>query len=87
MSKTLLRKWGNSQGVLIPKSTVEESGLTLGDVLDIAVDPEGNIVLRPEKVRFSRRRRVTIEELFADYTEEYQPAEPDWGEPQGQEMW
>jgi len=87
MPKTALKKWGNGQGVLIPKATVEESGLALGDVLSIAVSTEGSIVLMPEEKRFRRRKKVTIAELFKGYSGEHQAAELDWGTPQGKEMW
>jgi len=87
MPKTSLRNWGNGQGVLIPKDTVEKSGLSLGDQLDIDVSIEGYIILKPEWKRFRRRRRMTIAEIFEGYTGDYQPEEPDWGEPQGKEMW
>ena len=87
MQKTALRKWGNGQGVLIPKATVEESGIALGDYLEIEVSPDGFIVLKPTGHRFKRRKKVTIAELFEGYSGNYQPTEPDWGAPQGKEMW
>jgi len=87
MQKTALRKWGNGQGVLIPKATVEESGLSLGDPLDISVSGEGFIVLKPLGRRFRRHRKVTIAEIFEGYSGDYQPTELDWGAPQGREVW
>lgn len=33
------------------------------------------------------RKRKTIEELFKDFDGEYEPENPDWGEPVGREVW
>lgn len=87
MQKTALRKWGNGQGFLIPKATVAESGLKIGDQLDIDVSIEGYIILKPEISKHKRRRKVTITEIFEGYSGDYKPAEMDWGAPQGKEMW
>jgi len=87
MPKTALKKWGNGQGVLIPKATVEESGLTLGDFLIISVNSEGSIILKPEGQRHKRQKKVTIAELFEGYSGDYQSTELDWGLPQGKEIW
>ena len=87
MQKTALRKWGNGQGVLIPKATIEVSGLALGDQLDIDVNSDGYIILKPTGRKFRRNRKVTIAEIFEGYTGNYQPTELDWGAPQGKEIW
>ena len=87
MPNTALKKWGNGQGVLIPKATVEESGLSLGDLLTITVSKEGFIILKPEGRRYRRQKKVTIAELFNGYSGDYQPTELDWGSPQGKEIW
>ena len=87
MTRTALRKWGNGQGVLIPKSTIDESGLVLGDLLIITVNNEGSIILKPEVHKHKRQKKVTISELFKGYQGDYQPTELDWGLPQGKEIW
>ena len=38
MSTTKLNKWGNSQGVLIPKHLCEYVGLHVGDQVEITVN-------------------------------------------------
>ena len=40
MSTTKLNKWGNSQGVLIPKALCESAGFQIGDRVEMAVNPE-----------------------------------------------
>ena len=40
MTTTKLNKWGNSQGVLIPKALCESAGFHVGDRVEMAVNPE-----------------------------------------------
>ncbi|MDR2108540.1 MAG: hypothetical protein LBP28_03655 [Coriobacteriales bacterium] len=87
MEQTALRKWGNGRGVLIPKKTCDESGVSVGDALAVTVSSDGTIVLRPLGKRVQRHRKVTISELFEGYSGDYQPTEAVWGEPQGKEIW
>ncbi|MDA4129433.1 MAG: AbrB/MazE/SpoVT family DNA-binding domain-containing protein [Thaumarchaeota archaeon] len=37
MSKSKLRRWGNSFGVLLPKALVEREGLKEGEVVEVSV--------------------------------------------------
>lgn len=46
--KTLIRKMGNSQGVLIPKPFLAQTGLDLGEV-EIAVENNAIIIRKPQK--------------------------------------
>ncbi|HWD59302.1 MAG TPA: AbrB/MazE/SpoVT family DNA-binding domain-containing protein [Stellaceae bacterium] len=41
-----MRKLGNSSGVIIPKSLLDEAGVAAGDALDMTLE-EGKIVLAP----------------------------------------
>ena len=38
-----IKKWGNSLGVILPKSLVEEMGLEVSQKIDIQVIKKGNI--------------------------------------------
>ncbi|WP_231282677.1 AbrB/MazE/SpoVT family DNA-binding domain-containing protein [Mobiluncus mulieris] len=61
---TRLVRWGNSQAVRLPKSVLEQSGVALGDELEVRVQ-NGAISLQP-----LHTRTVTIpdfEALFAGY--------------------
>lgn len=88
-----LKKWGNSQGVLIPKSLCEYLGITIGDRLEVN-EEQGAITMRPAKKQFTRSHKLTATELFANWDEGYQPpadwdsrgAEVDWGAPAKGEM-
>ena len=73
-------KWGNSQGIRLPRKMMEEAGMRLEDRVEITAD-RGRIV-----VQKSFRHR-TLEERAAENGGKLGPyQEFDWGEPQGREM-
>lgn len=39
MPTTKLNKWGNSQGVLIPKKLCERAGVQIGDRVEVTINP------------------------------------------------
>ena len=40
MATVKLYKWGNSQGVLIPKHLCESAGFQIGDRVEMAINPK-----------------------------------------------
>lgn len=44
--RVAVRRLGNSSGVIIPKSLLEETGIAVGDAVDMTCE-EGRIVLNP----------------------------------------
>ncbi len=71
MNATLV-KWGNSQGVRVPKEACEQLGLQIGATGTLEVDVEGNrIVITFEELKprpkYRRRSNATLEELAADW--------------------
>jgi antitoxin MazE len=48
--RAAVRRLGNSSGVIIPKSLLDEAGVTVGDPLDLTLE-EGRIVLAPVQRR------------------------------------
>ena len=44
--RSAVRKLGNSSGVILPRSLLEEAGVAIGDALDVSVE-KGCIVLTP----------------------------------------
>lgn len=72
--------WGNSLGIRLPQTIIQQMGLKQGDL--IAISTEGNkIILSPAKPRY------TLDELLKDATPDRQHDEVDWGEPVGAESW
>jgi antitoxin MazE len=84
---TTLNRWGNSQGVTVPKRIVDLAELSIGDVLEVSVGSEGAIVLTPVRRKYRRSNHaVTIDDLFQGYKGGYQPTESDWGASVGREL-
>ena len=83
MYNAKIQKWGNSQGIRIPKYILEKAKLNEGDAVEISVEDDRIIVSQPKP----HLKKYTIKELFEDYNVEYKPEESDWGEPTGKEEW
>ena len=78
---TTIQKWGNSQGVRIPKILLDTVKWSDNEQIMIIVDNDKLII---EK---AKTKRKNIKELFADYKGDYKPTEVDWGDPEGEEIW
>ena len=78
---TTIQKWGNSQGVRLPKALLETVGLADNDNVEIVARGD-EIVIKPV------RERLTIDKLFNGWVGEA-PELYDWGEldaPAGREL-
>lgn len=75
-----LQKWGNSQGVRIPKSLIDSLHWNNDEKLSIVAD-NNKIIIEPVQ------KRKNITELFEGYDEVYTPEKIDWGQPVGKEIW
>ena len=78
-----ISKWGNGQGIRLPKTLLELLKWENNDKLEIIVENEN---IRSKK-RNSSKKRKNIKELFTNYEREYEVQEIDWGEPEGKEIW
>ncbi|QCT74942.1 AbrB/MazE/SpoVT family DNA-binding domain-containing protein [Macrococcoides canis] len=76
-----LQRWGNSQGIRIPKSIVNEMNLDKNQKFDLTMQDE-KIILTKQQENIS-----LIRELFENYETENKPSEFDWGKPRGNEVW
>ncbi|MCO4095523.1 MAG: AbrB/MazE/SpoVT family DNA-binding domain-containing protein [Macrococcus canis] len=76
-----LQRWGNSQGIRIPKSIVNEMNLDKNQKFDLTMQDE-KIILTKQQQNVS-----LIRELFENYKTENKPSEFDWGKPRGNEVW
>ena len=80
---TKVQKWGNSQGLRVAKSLLDEVGIHVGDEVDVSVR-RGRIIVDP----VSRiRGRYDLKALVSKMPDDYQPDEFDWGPPTGKELW
>lgn len=78
-----LQKWGNSQGVRIPKQLLALASLKEGDDIEIIAEYDKIIIRHPEPVP----KKYTIQELFAESEADYRTSEEEWGVPSGKEEW
>lgn len=76
-----LQRWGNSQGIRIPKSIVNEMNLDKNQKFDLTMEDE-KIILTKQQENFS-----LIKELFENYETDKTQSEFDWGSPKGNEIW
>ena len=74
-----ITKWGNSQGIRIPKGALVAARLQENDDVEIIADKE-TITLR------KLRRPKSLDELFAGYHGDYQPVEFVTGADVGREV-
>ena len=77
---TTIQKWGNSQGVRIPKYLLDLVNWSDTEPIVLCADNDKIIIKKAEP-------RKPIDELFADYDGDYKPEEFDWGKPVGGEVW
>ena len=77
-----LKPWGNSQGIRLQTSVLNEAGIQLDDALVVKAE-EGRIVL------YRSFRHKTLEERAAAYDGKLNlEGEMDWrGDPVGNEVW
>lgn len=80
---TTIQKWGNSQGVRIPRYLLDAVSWSDHESVDIAVE-EGRLIIKKATAAVKRR---SINELFDDYDGGYAPEEIDWGSTVGKEIW
>lgn len=76
-----MSKWGNSLGVRIPKSILDETEIGLGDWVTISVRRDGKIVIAPKP------KKVRLDDLLRGMRRQDKPGPVDWGKPEGRESW
>ena len=76
-----IQKWGNSQGIRIPRECMLGTGIDINELLNISVS-DGVITLT------KTFRHRTLAERAADYGGNLNlDGEYDWGESVGREVW
>ena len=86
--KTTLQRWGNSQGVRLPKSLVESLGIAIGSSVIVEISGDGSqIMITPTAVSRPIRGRHRIEDLIAASSPKAFGGEDNWGKVVGKEVW
>ena len=79
-----VKKWGNSQGVRLPKQILKKSYINVGDSVDITVE-HGQVIIKA--VTVDPRGRYDLKELMAKIAKGSAPEESGFGGPVGDEVW
>lgn len=78
-----LQRWGNSQGIRLPKHLLAQASFAEGDEVEVVAEQDTIVIRHLPK----GRKEYTIRELFAGYCADAPPSETDWGRPSGREEW
>lgn len=86
--ETNIKKWGNSQGILLSKKLLNSVGITdpINHPVDVDVEDDKIIIHKIDS-------KLTIKDLFKNFDREKYfkensgNREIDWGEPVGREVW
>lgn len=81
-----IQKWGNSQGIRIPKAFLEALGMAENDLVELS-RVDDNLVIKKVKKENKKVSELTLEEIFKDYEGDDTVEEFDWGAPVGKEVW
>ena len=76
-----VQRWGNSQGLRLPKHILESADISVGDNVEV-ISQEGQIIIK--KIA---RRKYNLEEMVARMPRGYKVREDSFGEPVGKEEW
>ena len=80
---TKIQKWGNSQGLRVTKSLLEEAGISVGDQVRVSIR-KGRIIV---EATIKIRGKYDLKALVSRMPDDYRVEEPDWGPPAGREAW
>ena len=78
---TSIQKWGNSQGIRLPKNILTAAGLSAGCAVKIVAEPD-----RIEIHKIDKRKHRSLLELFQNYSGEAVCEEWNTGAPVGKEI-
>ena len=77
--QVMIRSWGNSQGIRIPKSILEKLNISISDTLQLDVRDDAIVLKKTFKHK-------SLEERLAEYDAKISVGDFDWGEPRGKEL-
>lgn len=86
-----IQRWGSSLGIRIPKSVLEDAGLSLNDRVELTPTSDGFAAHKVNPPMRHRTLKERLEEFYGLPIDEIQrsASEPeiDWGPPVGEEIW
>jgi antitoxin MazE len=78
-----VQKWGNSQGIRFSKAILEQSKITVGDLIEISAK-KGQITIKQKEII---KGKYDLKDLVKRIPKNYKTSESDWGAPVGNEEW
>lgn len=82
--RTKIQKWGNSQGLRIPKSVLDAAGFTVGQ--EVEIQPGSRRILLKISAA-PKRNRLRIDDLLAKMPKDVKSLRETWEKPSGKEVW
>ncbi|MBI1747444.1 MAG: AbrB/MazE/SpoVT family DNA-binding domain-containing protein [Acidobacteria bacterium] len=76
-----VQKWGNSQGLRLPKHVLESADISVGDAVEV-IPQERQILIK--KVS---QRKFDLAEMVSRMPRTYNAREESFGKPAGREEW
>ena len=76
-----VQRWGNSQGLRLPKHILESADISVGDDVEV-IPQEGQIIIK--KVA---KRKFDLAEMVSRMPRNYKAREESFGKPAGREEW
>ena len=86
LMKAKIQKWGNSDGLRIPKAILSELNIKTNDEVDISINNNQIIITKPKKTRLSLEERFKIYDNLPQ-EEKAQKEYVDFGCDVGKESW
>lgn len=80
--QAIIQKWGNSQGIRIPKAFLDAMGMSENDAVELQ-RVDNAIIIK----KLQTKKSLTLSDIFQGYDESKQQEEYDWGKPAGREVW
>lgn len=79
--KTVVRQWGNSLALRIPKAFAQQTSIKKGSQVSLSLK-NGRLMMQP-----LLPRKYTLRQLVSKITSKNRHLETDWGKPRGGESW
>jgi antitoxin MazE len=86
--QTMIVKWGNSQGIRIPKAFLQNINIAENDPVDVILENE-KIIIKKASVKQHKTIKERLCEFYGENFEQNRitPKEIDWGRSFGDEIW
>jgi antitoxin MazE len=79
MAVQLVKKWGNSPAVRLPRAIMEAAHLVLDQAVEVRAE-NGRVIIEPAAPNYA------LEDLLAGITPQNRHLEQDFGAPEGKEL-